>query len=254
MVPETFAFPETVNVVLVLVPPAIVKPAVSAVGVNPLIVLFVNVSVPANVAIVPVVGKVTLLEPVVFNVTVFEILPVPTTVKVVPELVPPATENPAVSAVGVNPLIVLFVNVSVPANVAIVPDVGKVTLLEPVVFNVTVFEILPDPATVKVVLELVPPATENPAVSAVGVNPLIVLFVNVSVPANVAIVPIVGKVTLLEPVVFNVTVFEILPDPATVKVVLELVPPATEKPAVSAVGVNPLIVLFVNDWLPAIVA
>ena len=70
-----------------------------------------------------------------------------------------------------------------------------------------------DPAIValaptdKVVLVVVPPAIENPAPNAVGVKPFIVLFVNASVPANVATVPVVGKVTFVAPVVVKVTLF-----------------------------------------------
>ena len=48
--PETFALAATVKVLLFVNPPAIVNPVVTAVGVTPLIDLFVNDSVPANVA------------------------------------------------------------------------------------------------------------------------------------------------------------------------------------------------------------
>jgi len=67
LVPLTVASEETVNV-LDVVPPAMVKPVVAAVGVNPLIVLPVNASAPANVAKVPVVGKVTVVAAVEVSV------------------------------------------------------------------------------------------------------------------------------------------------------------------------------------------
>ena len=51
-------------------PPAIVKPFANDVGVTPLIVLFVNDSVPAIVAKVPVVGNVTFVVPIAVNVVV----------------------------------------------------------------------------------------------------------------------------------------------------------------------------------------
>ena len=56
--------------VVVLVPPEMVKPFAKDVGVTPLIVLFVNASVPAIVAKVPVVGKVTFVVPIAVNVVV----------------------------------------------------------------------------------------------------------------------------------------------------------------------------------------
>ena len=57
------------------------------------------------------------------------------------------------------------------------------------------------PNTVNVVFVLVPPDTLNPFSNAVGVIPFMVLFVSVSVPLNVAIVPLVGSVTFVLPVV-----------------------------------------------------
>ena len=44
----------------------------------------------------------------------------------------------------------------------------------------------------------------NPFANAVGVIPLIILLVSDSVPDNVAIVPVVGKVILVTPVLVNV--------------------------------------------------
>ena len=46
----------------------------------------------------------------------------------------------------------------------------------------------------------------NPFANAVGLTPLIVLLVSVSVPLNVAIVPLVGNVIFVLPLVFSVVV------------------------------------------------
>ena len=67
--------------------------------------------------------------------------------------------------------------------------------------------------TVKVVFVLVPPAIVNPVAKAVGVIPLIVLFVKLSVPAKVAMVPVKGNVIFVLPVAVKV----VLKLPATVK-------------------------------------
>ena len=66
--PPIVTSPTTVNVVLVIVPPAIVNPFAMEVGVTPLIVLFVNDSVPDNVAKVPEVGNVIFVDPTLVNV------------------------------------------------------------------------------------------------------------------------------------------------------------------------------------------
>ena len=62
--------PITVNVVFVMVPPAIVKPLDWTVGLIPLIVLLVRVSVPLKVAKVPLVGSVRLVLSVAVKVVV----------------------------------------------------------------------------------------------------------------------------------------------------------------------------------------
>ena len=75
--------------------------------------------------------------------------------------------------------------------------------------------------TVKVFDE-VPPDKVNPLATAVGVRPLIVLFVKASVPAKVAIVPVVGKVTSVSPILVNV----VLKLPAVVKLLaVHILPP-----------------------------
>ena len=54
----------TVNVVFVIVPPAIVNPLANVVGLIPFIVLFESNSVPLKVAMVPLVGNVIFVLPV----------------------------------------------------------------------------------------------------------------------------------------------------------------------------------------------
>jgi len=58
--------------------------------------------------------------------------------------------------------------------------------------------------TVNVFESIVPPVKLNPFVNVEGVIPLIVLFVSVYVPLNVAMVPLVGMVTFVFPVVIMV--------------------------------------------------
>lgn len=62
--------PITVNVVFVMVPPAIVKPLDWTDGLIPFMVLLVSVSVPLKVAKVPLVGSVRLVLSVVVKVVV----------------------------------------------------------------------------------------------------------------------------------------------------------------------------------------
>ena len=52
------------------------------------------------------------------------------------EFVPPVTENPVEAADKLSPFRVLLVNDSVPANVAMVPEVGKITFVTPALVNV----------------------------------------------------------------------------------------------------------------------
>ncbi len=88
-------------------------------------------------------------------------------------------------------------------KVAMVDELTPPTLLI-VVLNVPVPDPLTSPITVKVVFVFVPPAMVKPFASAVGVTPLIILFVKLSVPVKVAIVPDVGKVIFVTPVVVKV--------------------------------------------------
>ena len=83
MTPPTVTFPITVNVVLVIVPPAIVNPFSNAEGLTPLMVLFVRDSVPLKVAMVPVVGKIILL----FAVVVIVKSPIPFVIILLPNVI-----------------------------------------------------------------------------------------------------------------------------------------------------------------------
>jgi len=208
-----------VNVILLTLV-AVATPSVGVVKVGAVNVLFVNVSDPAKVANVPAVGKVTLVAAVEISV----VAKAPDCVKL------PAVENvvwspivnvalfvgcvnvilftlvavatPSVGVVKVGAVNVLFVNVSVPANVANVPVVGKFTVLSAVEFKVVtkapvvenVLELAKDNVPVLLVITtlLILVAVAAPILGVVNV-----LFVNVSVPANVANVPVVGKVILV---------------------------------------------------------
>ena len=224
-------------------------------------VLFVMVSVPANVASVPVVGKVTLVAAVVVNV----VAKAPAWVKLpaVDKVVPFANVNVPVVVVIFIPLMVLLVNASLPANVASVPVVGNVTLVAAVEFIV----VAKAPAWVKLpaVDKVVPFANVNVPVVVVIFIPLIVLLVNASLPANVAIVPVVGNVTLVAPVKFNILidapplVWSVLPL-AKVNVALLfvidklLIEVAVAAPRVGVVNVGAVNVLFVSVSVPPKVA
>jgi hypothetical protein len=184
------------------------------------IVLFVNVSVPANVANVPVVGNVIFVAAVLVNV----------------EAKAPDITNAALVGIVnvpvvvdiVKPLIVLFVNVSVPAKVANVPaTVGIVIATAVVLFPTN--DILPSVVTVvwspnvKVALFVgwvtntlfMDVAVATPNVGVVKVGEVNVLLVNVSVPSKVANVPAtVGKVIATAVVLFPIN--DILPAVVTV--------------------------------------
>ena len=211
---------------------------VGAVNIILLIDLFVRVSVPANVAKVPVVGKVTLVEAVEFNVVakapawvklpaVDKVVPfanvnVPVVVVIFIPLILVAVATPRVGVVNVGAVNVLFVRVSVPANVAKVPLVGNVTLVAadetnvvakapdcaklPAVDKVEPFAKLNVPVLLDIVILLIVVAVAAPRAGVVKVGAVKVLFVRVSVPPNVAKVPEVGNVTFVIPVdVINVS-------------------------------------------------
>jgi hypothetical protein len=111
-----------------------VKVPVPDVMVLPLIVLLVNASAPAKVANVPDVGRVTLVAAVA--VRFMEKAPVVEKASAKEAVLPAASVKVPVPDVMVLPLIVLLVNASAPAKVANVPDVGRVTLVAPVVVRV----------------------------------------------------------------------------------------------------------------------
>jgi len=110
-------------------------------------VLLVNVSAPANVAKVPVVGRVTLVVAVAVRVVLNapEVARVEPSTKVKVEPVAGAVidtlfmlvavATPIVGVVRVGLVRVLFVNVSVPANVERVPVTGSVTVVLAVAVN-----------------------------------------------------------------------------------------------------------------------
>ena len=98
----------------------------------------------------------------------------------------------------VKPLIVLFVNASLPANVAKVPvTCGKVNVCAAAV-------VFPIKFIFPLFVSVVPLPIVNVPVVVDIVNPLMVLFVNDSLPANVAKVPVVGNVILVAAVLVNV--------------------------------------------------
>jgi hypothetical protein len=187
-------------------------------------VLLVNVSAPARVAKVPVVGSVTLVVAVAVRV----VLNAPEVARVEPSTrvrVEPvagavidtlfilvAVATPIVGVVRVGLVRVLFVRVSVPANVARVPVVGRVTLVVAVAVRV----VLNAPAVTKVepltnvnvpvVVDTVKPlmlvAVATPNAGVVRVGLVNVLFVRVSAPVRVAYV-LVSNAQEFAPVFFK---------------------------------------------------
>ena len=137
-------------------------------------VLFVNVSLPANVANVPVVGNVILVAAVVVKV----------------DAKAPVITNAALLGIVKVPALPVIVNPFIVVAVA-APNVGVVNEGDTRFANV--------PVTVGKVKET---PDELWMVDIIGV--VIVLFVNVSLPANVANVPVVGNVMLVAAVLVNV--------------------------------------------------
>ena len=134
--------------------------------------------------------------------------------------------TPNVGVVNVGAVNVLFVNVSVPAKVANVPEVGNVILVAPVVVNVEVnpptianvafVGIVNVPALPVIDNPFIDVAVATPNVGVVKVGEVNVLFVKVSLPANVANVPaVVGKVIA--------TAVELLPTNAILPLVVTVV-------------------------------
>ena len=130
----------------------------------------VKVSVPAKVAKVPVVGKVTFVDAVLVSV----VAKLPDVVKSFPvEILPPRVIVFPVFATPVPPF--------APGNVPVTPVLNG----NPVTFVNTPEEGVPNAGVVNVGL----------------VN---VLLVKVSVPPSVAKVPVVGKVTFVDAVLVSV--------------------------------------------------
>ena len=136
-----------------------------------------------------------------------------------------AVATPNVGVVKVGEVNVLFVNVSIPAKVANVPEVGNVILVVPVVVNVEVkpptianvafVGIVNVPALPVIDSPFIDVAVATPNEGVVKVGDVNVLFVNVSVPAKVANVPAtVGKVIATAVVLFPIN--DILPAVVTV--------------------------------------
>jgi hypothetical protein len=141
-------------------------------------VLFVNVSVPSNVANVPVIGNVIFVAAVEVNV----------------ETKPPDITNAALLGIVNVPVPPFIVKLLIVVAVA-APSVGVVKEGDTRFANV--------PVTVGKVKDTPLVLTIVDMVGAVNV-----LLVNVSVPANVTNVPLVGNVTFVPAVVVNVKEFD----------------------------------------------
>ena len=185
------------------------------------IVLFDNASVPANVANVPVVGRVTLVTAVVVNVN---------------ELAPEVIKSAANVKLPPNLTVLAAFTIS---SVNVLPAVNVV---EDVAANVT-----SNAALVSRIANPVKPAAVPPAIVAVLiVGEDNVLFVRVSVPANVANVPVDGKVTEVVAVAVNVVVnapdvVKLPPNVIVLPVLATPVPPycpATTPPCQVLVGLG----------------
>ena len=161
MVPAIEALLPTVNVVEVLVPPAIVKPVVCAVGVNPLIVLFVNASEPVKVANVPVLGSVTVVFAVVVNVVLYapDVVKFPPSVIVLPVLaipVPPLAPNTIPETL-----------VALPDSVAVIVPAVKFPVASLLTIVLAVFALVAALANNSAACKLL--ALDPPTVTTVGV-------------------------------------------------------------------------------------
>ena len=288
--PPTVTSPITVNVVLVLVPPAIVNPVANSVGVNPLIVLFVKLSTPAKVDKVPVKGKVTDVVPVVVKV----VLKLPATVKSldVKKLPPRVIGLPSIlttvgksavplkspanfnfpfvdaSASGVTLFVILANTNSVVATcVVFVPTAAVGAVGVPVKLGEAIVARKAMSAILVVILAVLDAIPNELAVILIVLDAMFVVFV-VTAVGSVAIVEeltppieliVVGNEPVPLPVTSPVNVINWSPEftpptvtsPITVNVVLVLVPPAIVNPVTNSVGVNPLIVLFVKSSAPA---
>ena len=207
---------------------------------------------PANVASVPVVGRVTLVDPVVVKVKAFEAVKVRTSppAKVI-ELVARVVESDTVKVLP-------FVIVSVPVDDVRVKPLIEVAVATPISGVVKTGEVdratEPVPVTAVIAVPLIENELPEPAVSYV-------LFVNVSVVALPTRVSVAfGKVRVFA--VVNVAaivpvIFVVLPDISNASRFV-LSPPSTQKTSVSITDefsiVEAFIVLLVKVSNPARVA
>ena len=232
---------------VILVPTRTVGvPRFGVVSTGEVSVLFVKVSVPANVASVPVVGSVTPVAPVVVKVVanaplvIRELLSAKVRVAPVAGAVSAtlftlvAVATPMFGVIKAGEVKVLLVKVSVPASVARVPVVGKVTFVAAV--DVNVVANAPDVARVllsaKVSVAAVAGAVianlfTDVAVATPMFGVVNVLFVKVSVPVRVARVPPAGKITVPEATALASNMVEPLVEPARIS--LPTAPPIVPK-------------------------
>ena len=126
--PPTVTSPTTVKVVFVFVPPVTLNPFVNAVGVTPFIDLFFKASVPVRVATDnPLTNILESTTRLVFTNNVSVIVAFPLTYK-----------EESIFAFNLSALVAVsnFNKSATSFVVANVPDVGKITLLAPVVVTV----------------------------------------------------------------------------------------------------------------------
>jgi len=130
----------------------------------------------------------------VFNSVVDSVLSPPASVRFPDTLAAPVVVNPL--NVGASVVLKFWFSVAFPVSVKVLPPPVRV---------------MSDPVTVSV-RGVVPPVRPNPSRFEERESPLTVLFVKLSVPASVASVPVVGRVTFVAPV--DVSVTALAPDRA----------------------------------------
>jgi hypothetical protein len=233
---------------------------------NVVIVPVVDVNVGAfNVVIVPVVD----VNVGAFNVVIVPVVEFNVAILLIGIVIVPVNVGDAILAFKFNETsILLFIAVNDPSTVDFNTNVP---LVVGNVIDDTVELLLP----IKLILPDVEIIVWSPIVIValfvgdVNVTLLIVLFVNVSVPAKVANVPAVGKVILVSPVETNVvecepdcmkppSVDNVFPSaivnvPFVVDTVIPLILSAVAAPRLGVINVGEVNVLFVNVSVPVIV-